>query len=490
MTDPVVMYPPIYLPLVSVLLWFGNDAIESIYEYLVSQELAVCCCLCKLTVPHLERLAKRLVFRMKRKYYSSTAVRVPVPGEQLFEYKKGYDGNDDYEEEEEEEEEEDEDEEEEEMDTVQVFAPSYLRQFRDMTKQRIVLIGGYGGGESVSIFDVVDYKARYESLPVSASSNQEEAATRYIWEPCPSLQHGLNSQQLNFLRGELVTIGGQQCVGVGAESDDFVNMESIEHFDILSKQSSSTAHPVLPLKELHDFSSAVINDKVYITGGCYDVFEFDEVLNEMVEDNIKTDRVFRLDKDPVDPSISTLTLMSAKLNMPRSDHSSIVFEGRHWVAGAFRSSSVEVYDAASGDWKQGPSMVKERYDMHFLEMRGELYAVGGDQRYSCYDKNFTIEKLDKQLGAWRVITEHTANVDRFGCGVAALGSKIYVFGSHHEYCNTWDAFDIDTEQWASAAATACPSTQQSKSPVRRMPRGFSFGQAVTVPPMKMTWPLI
>ena len=107
--------------------------------------------------PNMERLAQRLVFRLKKKYYSSPNVRVPVPGELLFDLLL---------------EEEEEEEGEEEVDGIKIaqqqrvnFAPSYLRQFRDMTKQRIVLIGGVGeggGGKRVDIMDVVLYKKMFE----------------------------------------------------------------------------------------------------------------------------------------------------------------------------------------------------------------------------------------------------------------------------------------------------------------------------------------
>ena len=102
-------------------------------------------------------------------------------------------------------------------------------------------------------------------------------------------------------------------------------------------------------------------------------------------------------------------------------------------------------------------------------MEDELYAVGGDIT------SISIEKLDKELGVWRVVADGEG---RYGCGAAAVGSKIFVFGSddgvHKQvHKSTWNAFDVITEQWASASISVED---------RRLPRDFYYGQALTVPP--------
>ena len=115
-------------------------------------------------------------------------------------------------------------------------------------------------------------------------------------------------------------------------------------------------------------------------------------------------------------------------------------------------------------------MIKERFTFNLVVVEDELYAVGGDG----YDStSISIEKLDKELGVWRVVAE--IGECRTCCGAAAVGSKIFVFGGNDEvHRSTWNAFDVITEQWASASISVED---------RRLPRDFFYGQALTVPPM-------
>ena len=111
---------------------------------------------------------------------------------------------------------------------------------------------------------------------------------------------------------------------------------------------------------------------------------------------------------------------------------------------------MEVYDAATNRWERAPEMTKGRHVLNLVVAEDELYAVGGDRYVNI---NLSIEKLSKVSGAWQVVAE--IEEYRWGCGAAAVGSKIYVFGGYgggHE--STWNAFDVTTEQWASASIPA------------------------------------
>ena len=151
---------------------------------------------------------------------------------------------------------------------------------------------------------------------------------------------------------------------------------------------------------------------------------------------------------PTDPSAATWALQSAKLNTPRCSHSSIVFQRRIWVAGGEDSnnnflSSVEVFDATVNKWESAPVMVRKRHQFKLVVVENELYAVGGE----LHTNNLSIEKLSKFSGAWQVVAE--INESRWGCGAAAVGSKIYIFGGfRNNYKSTWNAFDVGTGQWA------------------------------------------
>ena len=120
----VVLYPPIYLERVSYVMYFGDDAVDLIYFHLTPQELVRCAKICRLMRTNMPRVAERLVkYFLKRKYFSSPHVRVPTPGEVLYQddnvnnNQEGGVG-------------------------APIVAASYLRQYRDMTKQRVMLMGG------------------------------------------------------------------------------------------------------------------------------------------------------------------------------------------------------------------------------------------------------------------------------------------------------------------------------------------------------------
>ena len=148
-----------------------------------------------------------------------------------------------------------------------------------------------------------------------------------------------------------------------------------------------------------------------------------------------------------------------------------------WVAGGVDNdgntlSSVEVYNAVSKKWEVVQSMTKGRSLCNLLVVRGELYAVGGDSNNIA-----SIEKLDKVSGEWRVVTE--LGEGRYGCGAACMGSKIYVFGGDGgNIRSTWNFFDLETEQWASASVSV---------EHRRLPRAFDAGSALVVPSSNFTY---
>ena len=163
-----------------------------------------------------------------------------------------------------------------------------------------------------------------------------------------------------------------------------------------------------------------------------------------------------------------------------------MFKKKIWLAGGHDDddnvlSSVEVYDAATNRWERAPDMIEGRTLFNLVVVEDELYAVGG-----AVETYLSIEKLSKVSGAWQVIAAIEEN--RIGCSAAAMGSKIYVFGGGRErdaHISTWSAFDVTTEQWASASIPAEKRKLSSRSE-------FYCGQAIMVPSSldngkRMTW---
>ena len=118
------------------MLWFGNDAVELIYMALGPHDLARCCLVCRTLNQGLVVIFQRLVnVIIKAKYYNSRHVRVPNPGEVLYQDAATNGG-------------------------APIVAASFLRQYRDMTRQRVLLMGGsvvvLGSVVAVNRVDMLD----------------------------------------------------------------------------------------------------------------------------------------------------------------------------------------------------------------------------------------------------------------------------------------------------------------------------------------------
>ena len=105
-------------------------------------------------------------------------------------------------------------------------------------------------------------------------------------------------------------------------------------------------------------------------------------------------------------------------------------------------------------------MLKERYLLKLLTIRGRLYAVAGDMTGAESAVN-TVEVFDDAAQKWHLVT--TFPTFRTRCAVAAHMGVLYVFGGADERGRAvmnWDAYDIDGDCWFSsvdAAAAAASS---------------------------------
>jgi hypothetical protein len=99
-------------------------------------------------------------------------------------------------------------------------------------------------------------------------------------------------------------------------------------------------------------------------------------------------------------------------------------------------SSVEVCESTSTTWETVQS-IQARSNFNVVVAEGELYALGG------YGGNISIEKLDKELSVWRIVTE--IEEVQMCCGIAVLDSKIYVLGGvFGGQDSSWNSFDVLT----------------------------------------------
>ena len=319
---------------------------------------------------------------IKAKYYNSRHVRVPNPGEVLYQDAATNGG-------------------------APIVAASFLRQYRDMTRQRVMLMGGSFdfSGNAVNRVDMLDTFPK----PKTEEGKEEEEEVgggvkiEHLWKSCPPMLQARIWFAVEWFRGEVFSFSSNDGPGRG----------TVERIDTLSKKRTLLQQP-LPLPSLCGLSTAVLDEKLYIIGGWY----------EPTPGNwVWSDAMYCFVDHPTYPSAATWALQSAKLNTPRCAHASIVFQRRIWVAGGVDSnyndlSSVEVFDAAVNKWESAPAMVRKRRCFKLVVVGNELYAVGGEP----HTDKVSIEKLSKFSGAWQMVAEIDEN--RLGCGAAAVGSKI------------------------------------------------------------------
>ena len=207
------------------MLKFGDDAVDVIYEHLGPHDLAMCGRVCREMRPHMYRLSERCVRRLRKLHMDNPHVRVPTPGEILYQEQQepannknkkvdaGGGGGGEKEKEE----------------TVTIVAGNYLRQFRDMLKQRVMVMGGHGGSNRVDMLDVVVVSSKSKT----GGGGGEEKETEHRWVRCPPLLHDRNYLASAWLKGEVF------CISKG----------TVERCDTLSKRRTLLRQH-LPLKDM------------------------------------------------------------------------------------------------------------------------------------------------------------------------------------------------------------------------------------------------
>ena len=341
---------------------------------------------------------------------------------------------------------------------------SFKRLMFELTRTRILLMGGGGGYDRV---DVVDVTRNLMGLVVGEG---KWARGGVVWETCPSMPDGGRvGFGAVYRRGEVVVASKQ-----GAD-----------RFDVISRRWVEVEHEAP--QSLLNVSAALLNDKIYVTGG-----GFKNAQGAWVP----TNTVLTLEDSSSSSSSSSSLLDPTKAKFVQQEdakqlitarklHASAVHDNKLWISGGgdvnrHALRSVEVLDLAVGRMEmRAQSMQRERGGHSLVKVNGELYAGGGDFTLIA-EGGMSIEKMSNKTGAWQVIVdEYQGGGPRFECAVVAVDSKIFVFGGRNIertiFNRTWDAFDVSTQQWASA-------TIPKKS--RKLPRKqFSGGQAVVLPPL-------
>ena len=343
---------------------------------------------------------------------------------------------------------------------------SFKRLMFELTRTRILLMGGGGGFDRV---DVVDVTRNLMGLVVGEG---KWARGGVVWETCPSMPGGGRAGFVAVYRRGEVVVASRGCA---------------DRFDVISRRWVEVEHKAPQV--LVNVSAALLNDKIYVTGGCFENAQGAWVPTNTVltlEDSSSSSSS-SFSSSLLDPTKATFVQQedAKQLITARRLHASAVHDNKLWISGGADVNnhalrSVEVLDLAVGRMEmRAQSMQRERAYHSLVKVNGELYAVGGDCTLRA-EGGMSIEKMSNKTGAWQVIVDECqGGGPRFYCAVVAVDSKIFVFGGCNAddtiFNRTWDAFDVSTQQWASA-------TIPKKS--RKLPRKqFYFGQAVVLPPL-------
>ena len=191
-----------------------------------------------------------------------------------------------------------------------------------------------------------------------------------------------------------------------------------------------------------DFSSEVVNGKIYVLGG-------------FTADNYHT----TASAEGYDPK-SNQWEKSGSLSSPRTAMQTVVLGGKIYAIGGIVNSKTapngvtdtadaERYDPASGKCAMLKSMHTDRQYHRLASVGGKIYAIGGSAGSSVLS---SVEEYDPASNTWAEKTPMSVPRMHFGMGI--VDGKIYVIGgfSATDTLATMERYDPKTNRWTKREA--------------------------------------
>ena len=172
------------------------------------------------------------------------------------------------------------------------------------------------------------------------------------------------------------------------------------------------------------FSTAVVDDKIYLIGGT--LFK-----DEDGPFGLSTVEVY-------DPQNNTWEHL-ADMPTPREGAEAAVVDGKIYVVGGFASidnrganikifKTVEVYDPQTDIWEQKQDMSQSRLQFGIGVVAGKIYAIGGANFFEDPWRLDYMEAYDPVTDIW--IKRMKMPTRRDAIGIAVLNDKIYAIGGY------------------------------------------------------------
>jgi hypothetical protein len=289
---------------------------------------------------------------------------------------------------------------------------SSLLLLNEITKSKLFLLGGG------SIEEGLDSYRRTDRYDMNTNT----------WLTCKSM-----SKRRGTFKTEAVEFAGLIVVISG---DDHSACGTIEAYNPFSNEWFD--FPSLP-RRLMLVGSSAMKHTLYVTGG------LDKDTGE------SSDNCYSLNIDSTE-----WTCEKSKLLKGRYGHGQCSVNNKMYIAGGQvldlegYTNTVEVLDPLLNTWVSGPSMLKRRIWLRLLNIKNELYAVGGDVDENGSTMMPSIEKLDSRLNQWVHVTEFT--ILRRVFSVTSVDDNIYIFGGRdadYATLSDWDKYNVEKQEWES-----------------------------------------
>jgi hypothetical protein len=185
--------------------------------------------------------------------------------------------------------------------------------------------------------------------------------------------------------------------------------------------------------------SSAIQQTLYIAGG------LDKDTGEY------SDKVYSLNI-----SSKEWALEQAALLKGRYGHGQCSIKNKLFIAGGQLpdpegyTNTIEIFDPVLNQWSEGPAMLTRRIWLRLLNIKNELYAVGGDVDENGTTMMPSIEKLDSQTNTWVHVADFT--ILRRVFSVTSIASDIFIFGGRdvdYATLSDWDKYNVDSGVWES-----------------------------------------
>ncbi|XP_076817545.1 kelch-like protein 12 [Clavelina lepadiformis] len=215
-----------------------------------------------------------------------------------------------------------------------------------------------------------------------------------------------NCDAMSVRKGATSVCVDKKVYFIGGGSDEAVN--SVESLSLIAE--NPVWHPEKTLlRKRHYSASAVLNDIIYVTGGCDG-------------DVIGTCEQFDIRRD----EWSWFQEMSGK----RGGHGMVALNGKLYVAGGLEKevlSTVECYDISTKQWTYLASMNQKRVMLCLIVLHGKMFAIGGFGGTNCLS---SMEIYDPEAESW--VYGAPLICPRSGAAACVVNGKIYVIGGKNE----------------------------------------------------------